>query len=84
MYSIPESVKARLLLAHLTPARLTQLFDTLALAINDQNMDDACVELDYTHEGEVFGDMDLLPTITIGLRKAVPPPHLILPKLETP
>jgi hypothetical protein len=32
--------------------------------------------------GDVFNEADLLPSITIGLRKAVPPPPK--PKLELP
>ena len=82
MFAIPENVRQRLLLAHLTPARLTQIFGALAQAINDQGLNDGCVELEYTLPGEQFSDADLLPYISIGLRKAVPTPPR--PKLELP
>ena len=82
MYAIPENVRQRLLLARPTPALLTQLFEGLAKAINGRGLNDACVELEYTLPGEQFGDADLLPYISIGLRKAVPTPER--PKLELP
>lgn len=84
MFTIPETVRQRLLLAHLTPARLTQVFDALAVAINERGVDDAAIDLEYTQAGDAFDTEDLLPSITIGLRKAVPPPKLELPKLELP
>jgi hypothetical protein len=87
MYAIPENVRQRLLLAHLTPARLTQVFDGLARAINEQGVNDAAVELEYAMKGETFGEADLLPSIIIGLQKAVPTPPkpvLVLPELELP
>ena len=82
MFAIPENVRQRLLLAHLTAARLTQLFEALTKAINEQGLNDACIDLQYTLDGEQFGDADLLPYISIGLRKAVPTPAR--PKLELP
>jgi hypothetical protein len=82
MHAIPETIRQRLLLAHLTPARLTQLMESLAEAINVRGIDDAALDLEYTLPGEVYGEGDLLPSITIGLRKAVPTPPA--PKLELP
>ena len=80
MFKIPENVRQRLLLAHLTPARVTSVFEALANGINQQGLDDAASNLDYTLDGEVFNEPDLLPTITFGLRKAVPPLKLELPR----
>jgi hypothetical protein len=79
MYTIPENVRQRLLLAHLTPARLSLFFEALVKGLNEQGLDDAGVNLEYTLAGEVYGEGDLLPSITIGVRKAVPPLKLELP-----
>ena len=79
MYVIPAAIAQRLLLAHLTPARLTELFKALVDAMNKQGLDDAALELEYSLPGEVYGPNDLLPSITIGLRKAHQIPRLELP-----
>ena len=82
MYAIPENLKQRLLLMRPTPARITQLFEGLAKAINEQGINDAGITLEFTLDGEAFGEADLIPTITFGLEKAVPTPER--PKLELP
>jgi hypothetical protein len=82
MFKVPDNIRQRLLLAHLTPARLSQVADALEKGINEHNLDDAAIDLEYTLPGDVFNEADLLPSITIGLRKAVPPPPK--PKLELP
>jgi hypothetical protein len=82
MFAIPENVRQRLLLAHLTAPKLTQIFEALSKVINERGLNDACINLAYTLDGEQFGDADLLPYICIGLRKAVPTPERL--KLELP
>jgi hypothetical protein len=81
-FTIPQNIRQRLLLAHLTPAKVTSIIDALEKGINERRLDDAAVDFEFVMEGEVFGASDLLPTITFGLRKAVPPPPA--PKLELP
>ena len=82
MFKVPEIIRQRLLLAHLTPARLTQIVNALEEGVNKFGTDDASIELEYTLAGEVYGEADLLPVITIGLYKAVPSPPSS--KLELP
>jgi hypothetical protein len=85
-FQIPVEVRQRVLLALLTPARLTQVFSSLEEAINRHGIPDAAITLEYVREGEVYGLTDLLPSVTFGVRKAQPdavmappPPRLILP-----
>jgi hypothetical protein len=82
MLRIPDNIRQRLLLARPTPARLTQIMEALEKAINERQENDDAVELEYTLAGEVYGEADLLPSITISLRRAVPLPPK--PKLELP
>jgi hypothetical protein len=81
-FTVPENIRQRLLLSRLTPAKITSIIDALEQGINERHLDDAAVDFEFVLGGEVFGASDLLPTITFGLRKAVPPPPA--PKLELP
>ena len=84
MSKLPENLRQRILFARPTPARLSAIYTGLEQAINERNLDDAFVDLDFVFEGEEFGENDLLPSMTFRLRRAVPPPKLILPELELP
>ena len=82
MFAVPPLLLQRVQLAQLTPARLTEIFRALESAINKHGTEDASITLEYTLRGEVFGDADLVPVLTLGLRKAVPSPTK--PQLELP
>jgi hypothetical protein len=79
-FRVPDAIRQRLLLAHLTPAKITSIIDGLERAVNERHFDDAAVDFEFVLKGEVFGASDLLPTITFGLRKAVPTPKIEVPK----
>ena len=82
MFTIPTLLLQRVQLAQLTPARLTEILRALEAAINKHGTEDASITLEYTLRGEVFGEPDLVPILTLGLRKAVPSPTK--PRLELP
>ena len=54
----------------------------LEATINKHGLEEASVTLDYTLPGEMFPETDLVPILTLGLRKAVPSPAK--PGLEFP
>jgi hypothetical protein len=85
-YEIPVEVRNRILMAHLTPARLAQIFAALETGLNQQGLNQASIVLGYDREGEVYGLTDLQPAIIFAVRKAQsngvvgpPPPRLVLP-----
>ncbi len=79
-FKIPESIRQRVLLAHLTPARVTELLNALEAAINKKGFNDAAINIEYTRDGEVYNEGDLLPSITFGLRKVpASTANLVLP-----
>jgi hypothetical protein len=82
MFTIPALLLERVQLAQLTPARLTEILRALEAAINKHGTEDASITLEYTLRGEVYGESDLVPVLTLGLRKAVPSPAK--PGLELP
>ena len=82
MFKINEATLQRVQLAQLTPARLAEIFRALEAAINKHGTEDASITLEYTLRGEVYGESDLVPVLTLGLRKAVPSPAK--PGLELP
>ena len=82
MFKINEATLQRVQLARLTPARMTEILRALEAAINKHGTEDASVSLEYTLSGEVFSETDLVPVLTLGLRKAIPSPAK--PRLELP
>ena len=82
MFKINEATLQRVQLARLTPARMTEILRALEAAINKHGTEDASVTLEYTLSGEVFSETDLVPVLTLGLRKATPSPAK--PRLELP
>jgi hypothetical protein len=79
-FKIPETIRQRVLLAHLTPARMTELFNALEAAINKKGLRDAAINVEYTRDGEVYNEGELLPSITFGLRKVpASTANLVLP-----
>ena len=53
---------------------MTEILRALETAINKHGTEDASVTLEYTLAGDVFSEVDLVPVLTLGLRKAVPSP----------
>ena len=81
VYKINEVTLQRVQLARITPARMTEILQALETALNKYGTEDASVTLEYVQEGDVFTEVDLVPTLTIGLRKAIPAdssPRLVL------
>ncbi len=50
---------------------MTEILQALETALNKYGTEDASVTLEYVQEGDVFTELDLVPTLTIGLRKAI-------------
>ena len=82
MFKINETTLHRVQLARITPARMTEVLRALEAAINKYGTNDASITLEYTQDSDVFTEVDLVPVVTIGLRKAIPSnssPGLFLP-----
>ena len=82
VFKINETTLHRVQLARITPARMTEVLRALETAINKYGTNDASITLEYTQDGDVFTEVDLVPVVTIGLRKAIPSnssPGLVLP-----
>lgn len=81
VYKINEVTLQRVQLARITPARMTEILQALETALNKYGTEDASVTLEYVQDGDVFTEVDLVPVVTIGLRKAIPAdssPRLVL------
>ena len=72
MFKINETTLQRVQMARITPARMTEVLRALETAINKYGTEDASITLEYAQDGDVFTEVDLIPVVTIGLRKAVP------------